>query len=72
MFEGKILEVMESWPLQLIVQSGGQTLSISLADNTIVRRARTIVGPGVLAPGQGVRISTSSEDDQIAEEIDIL
>lgn len=58
-FEGSITDVMESWPLQLIVAAGSQRHIVTLTDATEVKRDGVIVGPGALRPGQ--RVSVQAE-----------
>lgn len=55
-FEGRISEVMESWPLQLIVTVGTQWHMVTLTDATEVKRDGIVVGPGALRPGQVVAV----------------
>lgn len=62
MLEGTILEVMESWPLQLLVQTGKTKNFIGLSEHTTVMRGGRSVDPGVLSPGMLVRIRGHSTE----------
>lgn len=74
--EGKIFEVMESWPLQLTLktQTGRYHVEL-LTETTIVREGET-VNPGMLKPELKVRVegqrSVSNKIAIIAHTIEIL
>ena len=74
--EGIIVEVMESWPLQLAVEGGGNRYHVELLHQTTVTRGSRDVNPGVLQPDQRVRVSGSGRGPptqvMIAESIEIL
>lgn len=76
MLEGTILEVMESWPLQLLLESGASRYSVGLTEATVVMRRGQPVGAGELLPGLFVRIigKTSPADGAAvcADRIEIL
>ena len=59
MIDGEIVNVMESWPLQLTVQTAAGRYHVRLLEGTIVTRRATTVGPGVLRPELRVRIRGS-------------
>jgi hypothetical protein len=59
--EGRITEVMESWPLQLIVAVGSQRNMVTLTDATEVKRNGVVVGPGALRPGQLIAVQADRE-----------
>lgn len=54
--EGSVLDVMESWPLQLTVQTQGGRCHIELLTETVVSRSGQRVEAGELKPGVRVRI----------------
>ncbi len=49
--EGKILRVMESWPLQLVVETPSGRLDVALSDETAVIQEGRSVSPSVLTSG---------------------
>jgi hypothetical protein len=54
--EGKILQVMESWPLQLVVDVPSGHLDVLLSDDTTVIQAGRSVDPNALTPGLVIRL----------------
>ena len=58
--KGTIAEVMESWPLQLTVESEGAVYHVSLGLETVVTRGPATLEPGALLPGQRVVITGQS------------
>lgn len=54
--EGTIVEVMESWPLQLFVRVGTTTYSVGLTNDAVVTKRAKRVDPGALNSGMTVRI----------------
>ncbi len=54
--EGTIVEVMESWPLQLVIQTQSGTQHVVLAPNAAITAKGLSVGPEMLKPGVRVRI----------------
>ncbi|OLT61670.1 hypothetical protein [Moorena bouillonii] len=74
--EGKIVAVMESFPLQLKVETKSGSYSVQLLSDTKITRQRETVDPGKLSPNQKVRIkgqsSGSSKSAMTAETIEIL
>lgn len=58
--EGRIREVMETWPLQLVVEGPQGTIVVTLADRPIVRGADgSVRDVGQLRPGRRIRIDGS-------------
>lgn len=53
--EGKIVEVMETWPLQMFVQADKDVWHIALTASTLVIERGRPVGPEQLLPGLDVR-----------------
>lgn len=65
--------VMESWPLQLSLQTPAGDEQVALDENAIIKRAGVRVDPGLLRPGQRVRVTIRTTDgDQIVTELEIL
>jgi hypothetical protein len=61
--EGKILHVMESWPLQLIVEAREGKFQVALQSDTKVMRRNDTVDPKQLLPGLDVTIEGSIPDE---------
>jgi hypothetical protein len=58
--EGVIREVMETWPLQLVLEGPQGTRAVALPENVTVRKADGAVGDvRLLRPGRRVRIGGS-------------
>jgi hypothetical protein len=55
--EGKIITVMESWPLQLTVQAQTALYHVVLRSDTQITQQGKAVDPGSLRPDLSVRIS---------------
>ncbi|NEO72126.1 hypothetical protein [Moorena sp. SIO3H5] len=74
--EGKIVAVMESFPLQLKVKTESGSYSVQLLSDTKITRQGETVDPGKLSPKQKVRIkgqsSGSSKSAITAETIEIF
>lgn len=60
---------MESWPLQLALQSPAGKEQVMLDENVHIHRAGTLVDPGELRPGQHVQVLTrsTSGDGRVTE-----
>ncbi len=75
MIEGKIVAVMESFPLQLKVKTESGSYSVQLLSDTKITREGETVDPGKLSPNQKVRIkgqsSGSTKSAITAETIEI-
>lgn len=72
---GEITEVMESWPLQLVVVVQSQQYDVALEADTSITQHGQDVTAGDLSPGQRVRItgtSASPGGGLIAQTIEIL
>ncbi len=54
--EGIITEIMETWPLQLVVMGEDQRYDVALVDSTTIRRGNTLVDAAQLHNNQRVRI----------------
>ncbi len=59
-FEGRIVDVMESWPLQLTVATEGGRCHVALLQETMITRNDRKIGPGELTPGLLVRVEGPS------------
>ena len=74
--EGVVRGVMESFPLQLQVESGGRTHQVALGDRTRVSRAGAEVDPGAIMPGDRVRVSgregPAETGGLLAEAVEVL
>lgn len=72
--EGKIKEVMESWPLQLAVDTDVGRYHVGLLSNTKIIKGDENVDPGDLRPNLTVLIKGKSAGDKsmTAEIIEIL
>lgn len=55
-FEGEIVNVMETWPLQLTVASAEKQIHANLTLNTTVSKNGAEIDASQLMPGQTVRI----------------
>jgi len=62
--EPTIVHIMESWPLQLVLQNQAVKEQVVLDENVRIYRAGVLVDPGVLRPGQHVRVLRRSTDSQ--------
>lgn len=67
MEETRIVHIMESWPLQLVLQSDTGREQVMLAENASIRRAGLSVEPGALQPGQRVQVLMRTTKGDIAE-----
>lgn len=65
--EATIVHIMESWPLQLALQTPAGREQVMLADNARIQRAGAPVDPGALQPGQRVRLLKRTVRGEIAE-----
>jgi hypothetical protein len=62
-----IIHIMESWPLQLALQSPTGSEHAALAENARILRGCVIVGPGELRPGQSVEVIFRTTKGEITE-----
>ncbi|MEO0688212.1 MAG: hypothetical protein AAFY76_24930 [Cyanobacteria bacterium J06649_11] len=73
---GKIIQVMESWPIQLSVETSSGTYDVQLLEDTKITRQGKIVKPGELNPNMRVKIegqlSSPNSDGVTASTIEIL
>jgi hypothetical protein len=60
--EGIIVAVMETWPLQLVVQQGSHRHTIALSESVEVKRGGQ--GADVSAVGTGARVTIYAERRQ--------
>jgi hypothetical protein len=74
--EGQIVNVMETWPLQLTVRTEVTSFHVQLSDRTTTTRDGVPLDPGALRPSARVRITGSSAAGDsaalVAESIDVL
>lgn len=66
--EAIIVHVMESWPLQLVLQTAtGQEHGVLAEKVSIQRSGGVSVEPGALRPGQRIRVLTWTSRGEIAK-----
>ena len=65
--ESTIVHIMESWPLQLALQTPAGREQVMLAENVRIQRAGVLVDPGELQPGQRVRVLIRTTKGKVAE-----
>jgi hypothetical protein len=65
--DATIVHIMESWPLQLVLQTSTGREHVALAEDAYIQRAGKRVDPGVLQPGQRIRVVQRTTMKQIAE-----
>lgn len=65
--DARIVHIMESWPLQLVLQTSTGREHVALAEDATIQRAGKRVDPGVLRPGQRIRVVQRTTMKQIAE-----
>ncbi len=65
--EATIVNIMESWPLQLALQTAAGSEQVALAENVLIQRAGVTVDPSTLRPGQTVRLLKRTPRGEIAE-----
>jgi hypothetical protein len=57
MHEGTIREVMETWPLQIVLESPQGLVSVTLTEDVVVRRSDgSVGGVELLRPGRHARV----------------
>ena len=54
--EGRIVSVMETWPLQLAVQGEGSVVHVQLTDQTSLLRGGSAIDPGEISPSMRVEV----------------
>ena len=65
--EATIIDVMETWPLQLRLMTPTGKLKVRLAENVHVKRGGVLVGPGELSPDQRVRVLNQETNGAVSE-----
>lgn len=66
--EATVIYVMESWPLQLALQTPSRRREdMVLAEDARVWRRGVLVGPGALRPGQRVQLMKRTGTGEIVE-----
>lgn len=65
--DARIVQVMESWPLQLALQTPAGGEHIALSEDARIRRRGVIVDPGELSPGQHVRVLARNSRGEVGE-----
>ena len=54
--DGNIVRVMESWPLQLVVDTPSGRLGVLLTEETKIMERGRSSGPNALLPGEKIRL----------------
>jgi hypothetical protein len=67
LMESKIINIMESWPLQLTLQSSGAMEQVTLAEGVRISRSGSTMDTGDLHPEQTIRIVTQAANGQVTE-----
>lgn len=62
-----IVHIMESWPLQLVLQTSTGRDHVALTEDVYIRQSGRRIDPGALQPGQHVRVVRRTATLQIAE-----
>lgn len=62
-----ILRIMETWPLQLVLQTPTGNVQVMLAENVRIRRGGELIDPGQLRTGQRVRVLMQEANGAISE-----
>lgn len=65
--KAKILRIMESWPLQLVLQTATGVKHVVLAEGATIRHRGLLVDPGALRPGQSVQVLMRTSKGEVAE-----
>jgi len=65
--ETTILNVMESWPLQISIQAPGGQETVALSEHARIRQAGVLIDPGSLRSGQRIRIVSRNSRGEIVE-----
>lgn len=65
--EATVINIMESWPLQLALQTPAGREQVALAENVLIQRAGIPVDPSALRPGQTVRLLKRTTRGEVAE-----
>lgn len=58
--EATIVEVMESWPLQLILEADGRYLHVQLSEDARILEGGRQIGVGALLPGRRVWVDAGT------------
>ena len=70
--EGTIVEVMESWPLQLIVQTREGHCYVELLSETRITQAGESINQGNLSPSLRVQITGNAGAEQLTMRADTI
>ena len=65
--EATIVHIMESWPLQLALQTPTGLEHVTLAGDVRIQQAGASVDPGALHPGQRVKVLKRTARGEVAE-----
>ncbi|MEM7126527.1 MAG: hypothetical protein AAF702_09390 [Chloroflexota bacterium] len=71
--EGEVIEIMESWPLQLTVETDSSLVHVELTEETIIMAQNETITPANLKIGQRVKVDGEGGNDvMIAQSIEVL
>lgn len=62
-----ILRIMETWPLQLVLQTPSGNVQVMLAENVRIKRGGVLIDPGKLRPGQHVSVLMNEANGAVSE-----
>ncbi len=65
--EATIIQIMESWPLQLSLQTAAGIEHVMLSEDVTIWRAGDLVYPGALLPHQSIRVLIWTAQGEIAK-----
>jgi hypothetical protein len=65
--EATILRIMESWPLQLALQTPAGIEHVMLTESATIRHSGILTDPGALRPGLSIRVLMRTPRGEIAE-----
>ena len=65
--EATIVNIMESWPLQLALQTPNGLEHVTLAEDAQIEHAGASADPSALRPGQRVRILKRTPRGEVTE-----
>jgi hypothetical protein len=76
MIQARILQVMESWPLQLLIQTENEKKTVGLTLDTTILRGGRVVDAGQLRPNVLTRLSLlenpANPAEAVVEAIELL
>jgi hypothetical protein len=72
--EGTIAQVLETWPLQLLVEGSDGTWALSLMQTSLIRKGDRTLLPSQLRSGMRIRAfgSPTGERSLLVDSLDVL